>query len=289
MEATIVGARPGLPRAVIVDDHGRVRHRRRRHEGRRRSPGAVVPRPDPPCSRTRSGAGWTAGCRRGPRPRSASSSSTSASCCSRSPCWCRRALRRAAADVRRPVQEQLHNATAWLDKMGVSQSDIRRPSPPSAPAPSAASSPDLLRQLFRDGVGLFFSPSLICLRRFDASSFPRQLGAREVKPNRRVAGTSRTDPPLLSVSTVFGLIVAVLGTIARRTRRATPRSPGACQALRPASGYIPNIGFVVGLVRPRSQRCSGAAPTDARGDLGLLRPQRRHPVRHPGPGWSATP
>ena len=148
-------------------------------------------------------------------------------------------------------QEQLHNATAWLDKMGVSQSDIKKAESSFDLGTLGGFFTDLLGQLFGMVSSLFFILSLILFMTFDASSFPRQLErAREVKPE--IVGSledfAHQTRRYLGVSTVFGLIVAVLDTIAL-AMLGVPL-PITWGLLAFITNYIPNIGFVVGLIPP---------------------------------------
>lgn len=148
-------------------------------------------------------------------------------------------------------EEQLHNATAWLDKMGVSQSDIKKAESSFDLGTLGGFFTDLLGQLFGMVSSLFFILSLILFMTFDASSFPRQLErAREVKPE--IVGSledfAHQTRRYLGVSTVFGLIVAVLDTIAL-AMLGVPL-PITWGLLAFITNYIPNIGFVVGLIPP---------------------------------------
>ena len=86
----------------------------------------------------------------------------------------------------------------------------------------------------------------------DGGTFPRQLErARAVQPADR-----RRDPSdfahgtrrYLAVSTVFGLIVAVLDTIALAILDVP--APLLWGLLAFITNYIPNIGFVIGLIPP---------------------------------------
>ena len=106
------------------------------------------------------------------------------------------------------------------------------------------------RQLFGMVSSLFFILSLILFATFDASSFPRQLErARDEARDRRVAeGSSHQTRRYLGVSTVFGLIVAVLDTIAL-AMLGVPL-PITWGLLAFITNHIPNIGFRGRLIPP---------------------------------------
>ena len=96
----------------------------------------------------------------------------------------------------------------------------------------------------------------------DGGTFPRQLErARAVRPaivdaiSAFASGTRR----YLAVSTVFGLIVAVLDTIALAILGVP--APVLWGLLAFITNYIPNIGFVIGLIPPAILACSRAAPS----------------------------
>jgi predicted PurR-regulated permease PerM len=85
----------------------------------------------------------------------------------------------------------------------------------------------------------------------DGSQFPRHLtAAREARPT--LVGAMETfahaTRSYLVVSTVFGLIVAVLDTLALALIGVP--APGVWGLLAFLTNYIPNIGFVIGLVPP---------------------------------------
>jgi len=98
---------------------------------------------------------------------------------------------------------------------------------------------------------LFFILALVLFMTMDGGSFPRQLErARSVRPlivnafSEFATGTRR----YLAVSTVFGLIVAVLDTIALAILDVP--APVLWGLLAFITNYIPNIGFVIGLIPP---------------------------------------
>jgi len=148
-------------------------------------------------------------------------------------------------------QDQLHNATAWLDKMGVSQADIKKAESSFSLGSLGSFLTGLLGQLLGMVSSLFFILSLILFMTVDASTFPRQLErAREVKPEMvgSLEDFAHQTRRYLGVSTVFGLIVAVLDTIALALLGVP--LPVTWGLLAFITNYIPNIGFVIGLIPP---------------------------------------
>ena len=118
-----------------------------------------------------------------------------------------------------------------------------------------------------------------------ARSRASSSGPRAVRPavvdaiSDFASGTRR----YLAVSTVFGLIVAVLDTIALAILDVP--APVLWGLLAFITNYIPNIGFVIGLIPPAILALLEGGPShDARGHRGLLPAQRGHPDGHPAQG-----
>jgi len=149
------------------------------------------------------------------------------------------------------MDSRINDLTTWLNSFGVSQEQIQK----------VASSFDLGRlgglvtSLLGDLMGivtnLFFILALVLFMAMDGGTYPRQLErARAVRPafvdaiSAFASGTRR----YLAVSTVFGLIVAVLDTIALAMLDVP--APVLWGLLAFITNYIPNIGFVIGLIPP---------------------------------------
>lgn len=143
------------------------------------------------------------------------------------------------------------DVTGWLSDVGVSSEQIG----------NLASSLDLSR--FTGVVGgavsgvlgvvssLAFIVTLVLFMAVDGSSFPRHLAAAaELRPDLVGALDEFAHSTLryLVVSTVFGLIVAVLDTIALLLLGIP--APVLWGLLAFLTNYIPNIGFVIGLIPP---------------------------------------
>jgi AI-2 transport protein TqsA len=149
------------------------------------------------------------------------------------------------------MDSKIDAATDWLKSLGISQEQIQK----------VASSFDLGRlgnlvgSLLSDLMGivsnLFFILALVLFMAMDGGTYPRQLErARIVRPavvdaiSAFASGTRR----YFAVSTVFGLIVAVLDTIALSILDVP--APVLWGLLAFITNYIPNIGFVIGLIPP---------------------------------------
>ena len=148
-------------------------------------------------------------------------------------------------------QQRVDSLTSWLSDFGVNTAQIE----------DVASSFDLgqlggfLGSLLSELMGLvsnlFFILALVLFMTMDGGSFPRQLErARGARPlivdaiEEFAHGTRR----YLLVATVFGLIVAVLDTIALQIIGVP--APVLWGLLAFITNYIPNIGFVIGLIPP---------------------------------------
>ena len=95
---------------------------------------------------------------------------------------------------------------------------------------------------------LVFILTLILFMTVDGSQFPRHLEtARVARPTLvgALLGFARSTRSYLVVSTVFGLVVAVLDTVALALLGIP--APGVWGLLAFLTNYIPNIGFVIGL------------------------------------------
>ncbi len=98
---------------------------------------------------------------------------------------------------------------------------------------------------------LVFILTLVLFMTLDASQFPRLLQlAQRNKPDLvdAIGSFVHSTRTYLIVSTVFGLIVAVLDTIALAIMGVP--APLVWGLLAFLTNYIPNIGFVIGLIPP---------------------------------------
>jgi predicted PurR-regulated permease PerM len=147
--------------------------------------------------------------------------------------------------------ERVDDLSSWLSHAGVGQEQIDAVTSSFDLDQLGGFITALLEELFGLVSNLFFILSLVLFMTVDGSTFPRQLErARASKPAIVAAledfahGTRR----YLGVSTVFGLIVAVLDTIALALLGVP--LPLLWGLLAFITNYIPNIGFVIGLVPP---------------------------------------
>lgn len=148
-------------------------------------------------------------------------------------------------------QQQLHHLTSWLDSVGVSKQDISKAESSFDISSLGGFFTQLLGELAGMVSNLFFIFALILFMTVDATTFPRQLErARAVKPaiigslEDFAHGTRR----YLGVATVFGLIVAILDTGALLLLGVPLAFTWGLLAF--ITNYIPNIGFVIGLIPP---------------------------------------
>ncbi|GAA4372401.1 AI-2E family transporter [Nocardioides caricicola] len=147
--------------------------------------------------------------------------------------------------------QRLDDFTAWLSDVGVDQEQIDKIGSSFDLGALGGFIGDLLSELMGLVSNLFFILSLVLFMTVDGSSFPRQLErARAAKPAIVAAiedfahGTRR----YLGVATVFGLIVAVLDSIALVILGVPLALTWGLLAF--ITNYIPNIGFVIGLIPP---------------------------------------
>jgi len=148
-------------------------------------------------------------------------------------------------------QKLVDDGVAWLHRIGVSDDQIS----------GLASSFDLGRlsgvvgAALADLAGvlssLVFILALCLFMAIDGSRFPERLvaaGAARSYLVRALAGFAVGTRRYLVVSTVFGLIVAALDTIALAILDIP--APWVWGVLAFLTNYIPNIGFVIGLIPP---------------------------------------
>jgi AI-2 transport protein TqsA len=141
--------------------------------------------------------------------------------------------------------------TGWLGEMGVTQEQIN----------TVVSQLDLnslvgvLQQLLTGVAGVLSGLGFILVLLFfliiDSSSFPRRLGpATAQRPQlvEALAAFARATRRYIVVSTVFGLIVALVDVAALYWLDVP--LPWLWGLLAFITNYVPNIGFVLGLVPP---------------------------------------
>ncbi|HET6668322.1 MAG TPA: AI-2E family transporter [Intrasporangium sp.] len=110
---------------------------------------------------------------------------------------------------------------------------------------------EILGSLASLSSNLFFLVALLLFMVVDASSFPARLAA--VRDHHglvvdALSSFSRGTRRYLVVSTIFGLVVAIIDTVALALLDVP--APLLWGLLAFITNYIPNIGFVIGLVPP---------------------------------------
>ncbi|WP_235547739.1 MULTISPECIES: AI-2E family transporter [unclassified Nocardioides] len=148
-------------------------------------------------------------------------------------------------------QQRIDDLTGWLSDFGVKTAQIEDVSSSFDLGQLSGFIGSLLSELMGLVSNLFFILALVLFMTMDGGSFPRQLErARQARPlvveaiSEFAHGTRR----YLLVATVFGLIVAVLDTIALEIIGVP--APVLWGLLAFITNYIPNIGFVIGLIPP---------------------------------------
>ena len=160
------------------------------------------------------------------------------------------------------LQHRLDTVVRWLHDLGVGEKQVEQATSSFDVGWLGGFVADLLGELKGLVSNLFFILSLVLFMTMDGGSFPRQLErARAAKPHvvdaftDFASGTRR----YLAVSTVFGLIVAVFDTIALYLLGVP--LPLTWGLLAFITNYIPNIGFVIGLVPPAILALLEGGPT----------------------------
>ena len=145
----------------------------------------------------------------------------------------------------------VQDGAAKLKDYGVGQSEIDSVSNSFDASQFVTAAENVLGNLLSLVSNLFFIVTLLLFLGIDATHFPEKLNAnRAERPAVVMALESFADGTrrYLVVSTVFGLIVAVLDTTFLAF---TPiPAPLVWGLLAFITNYIPNVGFVIGLVPP---------------------------------------
>lgn len=148
-------------------------------------------------------------------------------------------------------QRRIDDCVDWLTSAGVDQAQIDQVASSFDVGQLGGFISDLLGELMGLVSNLFFILSLVLFMTVDGSNFPRQLErARAARPAivDALADFAHGTRRYLGVSTVFGLIVAVLDSIALALLGVP--LPLLWGLLAFITNYIPNIGFVIGLIPP---------------------------------------
>jgi AI-2 transport protein TqsA len=143
------------------------------------------------------------------------------------------------------------SAGAWLQSQGLQESQVEAMVKSLDPSQLVGVITSLASSAFGVVTLVVFVATLVLFIGFDAAKFPVQLHAAErerpavVEALLHFAKSTRT---YMTVSAVFGLIVAVIDVIAL----ALMGIPGAVVwgVLAFVTNFIPNIGFVIGVIPP---------------------------------------
>lgn len=154
-------------------------------------------------------------------------------------------------DYKAQLNDQLSGVTDWLKGLGVDQSQLDNMKNQVDAGRVADFAISLLGNVAGVLSNLFFIVTLLLFMAFDgAQTKPLMAWAREHRPDATdaMASFARGTRTYLGVSAVFGLIVAVIDTVALWAMGV----PGAFVwgVLAFVTNFIPNIGFVIGVVPP---------------------------------------
>ncbi|MFT3873396.1 MAG: AI-2E family transporter [Nocardioides sp.] len=149
------------------------------------------------------------------------------------------------------LTEQLQDLADWAERFGVGQEEIQHVVSSFDPDRLIGLVESILSGAASVLSNLAFILALVLFMTMDGGTFPRLLGsAAKVRPaivgaiDDFAIGTRR----YFAVSTVFGLIVAILDTVALAILDVP--APVLWGLLAFITNYIPNIGFVIGLIPP---------------------------------------
>jgi AI-2 transport protein TqsA len=146
-------------------------------------------------------------------------------------------------------QSTVEDTTAWLEQLGVETSQLEALAGSLDIGRLAGLAGDVLSSFAGLLGNLLFGVTLLLFLVVDGAWFPKRLG--DTSPQRAplvvaLSGFARGTRGYFLVSTVFGLIVAVLDTAALWALGIP--APLLWGLLAFLTNYIPNIGFVIGLV-----------------------------------------
>ena len=147
--------------------------------------------------------------------------------------------------------QRVADLTDWLDSFGIDQKQIDKITSSFDISQLGGAVESILGATTSVLSNIALILALVLFMTMDGGSFPRQLTAvARVRPNLIEALTSfaHGTRTYLVVSTIFGLIVAVIDTVALAAMGIP--APLVWGVLAFITNYIPNIGFVIGLVPP---------------------------------------
>jgi AI-2 transport protein TqsA len=149
------------------------------------------------------------------------------------------------------LQNLVSDATTWLAKLGIDQKQINAMGNAVDPSQAIAWVTDVFSGLVSVLSDLFFIVTLLMFLAIDGVAFPIRLEAMDGVHGRfaeAMSGFAVGTRRYIVVSTVFGLIVALLD-VGLLYLLGIPL-PWLWGMLAFITNYIPNIGFVIGLIPP---------------------------------------
>ena len=148
-------------------------------------------------------------------------------------------------------QHLIDQGVSWLKQVGVDQKQIKAAVDSLDVGKLAGAATSVLSSLLSILSNLFFIFILLIFLCMDAAVFPTHLEEAHASRHQVVealASFAHGTRTYLVVSTVFGAIVAVLDAAALWAMGVP--APGLWGLLAFITNYIPNIGFIIGLVPP---------------------------------------
>ena len=171
----------------------------------------------------------------------------------------------------------------WLADAGVGSDQVAAATDAADAGRLVGLATDVLSSTVAILSDLFFLVALLLFLAFDSAKVSDlAAGAREKHAGFVDAMTSfaHGTRSYLLVTTVFGLIVAVVDTALLYAMGVPAAFVWGVLAF--VTNFIPNIGFVIGLVPPAVDRAArGRSEPDARGHRHVLGREPDHPVRDP--------
>lgn len=149
------------------------------------------------------------------------------------------------------AKERVADLTAWLTRVGIGADEVHEVASAFDLTNLLVLVSDALNGMFGVLSTVVFILAMCMFMAIDATALPRQLvsiGARRPDLVRALSSFANGTRRYLLVSTVFGLIVAALDTFALYLLGVP--APLVWGLLAFLTNYIPNIGFVIGLVPP---------------------------------------
>lgn len=149
------------------------------------------------------------------------------------------------------VNDLIDNAAVWLKDLGVKQDQVDTLLNSLDVGKFLGVATDLLKSILGILSSVFFIGTLVLFLGFDAAKFPLHLhSARGERPAVVTALTSfaKGTRKYFAVSAGFGLVVAVIDTAALYALGIP--AAGVWGVLSFVTNFIPNIGFVIGVIPP---------------------------------------